>query len=447
MSPHAKFGLSLASALGLIIVGCSWSPLNLDATQESSATRHNARERRRHIFDDSNVYVRHPPTYVQTVSPGDHTGVARYDTARLDSTPYVRYSLIFWPDDRPQRLIRTFQRDRLTDFAASVLPVPSGYWSIFALVSADDPTPTSHRALSWMRRTIVPAVAGSLADVHNSNLPPPDADINDALRQVLARLDDDVNPDVRTAGYPSWARQVSPEQSPSPPSTLLAFFDSESRVLRVANAGAGRAFLGRRVGKNNEGDRHECRELARSSAPRYFPLKDDAQTCARDVEELVGGDVYGSRGALDVTSVEVESVEVRDGDFLVLGPHGTWAHLNGEEAVQSVSEWMQDQGQEQERERGESPPPGRLARAGHWPQDPFFDFPLKDHEDLGLGLVHTMIPDLFRDLDEMFISARENVAGRVLRSAKADQAAEGSGANDQDRYTSVDIGHLTPSSK
>jgi hypothetical protein len=96
MSPHAKLGLSLASVLGLVIVGCSWSPLNLDATQESPATRHNSRERRRRIFDDPNVYVRHPPTYMQiseqTVSPGDHTGVARYDTAQLDSTPYVRYS-------------------------------------------------------------------------------------------------------------------------------------------------------------------------------------------------------------------------------------------------------------------------------------------------------------------------------------------------------------------
>jgi hypothetical protein len=90
--------------------------------------------------------------------------------------------------------------------------------------------------------------------------------------------------------------------------------------------------------------------------------------------------------------------------------------------------------------------PGRLTRGGHWSQDPFFDFPWKDHEDLGLGWVHTMIPDLFRDIDEMFISARENAAGRVLRSAKADQAAEG-GANDRDRYTSVDFGHLTPSSK
>ena len=131
----------------------------------------------------------------------------------------------------------------MTDFEVSVLPVPSGYWSIFALLSADDPGPAAHRSVSWTRRNIVPAIVGSLADAHNATLPPPDADIDEALRQALALLDSDI--DART-GDPPWARQaggLASSSSPSsPPSTLLAFFDSESRVLRVANAGAGRAF-------------------------------------------------------------------------------------------------------------------------------------------------------------------------------------------------------------
>jgi len=91
MSSRAKLGLSLASVLGLVVVGCSWSQLNLDATQESSATRHDSRERQRNIYDDPNPYVRCPPAYTQiseqSVSPGNHTGVSRYDTAQLDSVP------------------------------------------------------------------------------------------------------------------------------------------------------------------------------------------------------------------------------------------------------------------------------------------------------------------------------------------------------------------------
>ena len=44
--------------------------------------------------------------------------------------------------------------------------------------------------------------------------------------------------------------------------------------------------------------------------------------------------------------LEAESVEVRDGDFLVLGSHSTWAHLAGDEAVQAVNGWMREQGPE-----------------------------------------------------------------------------------------------------
>jgi hypothetical protein len=284
-----------------------------------------------------------------------------------------------------------------------------------------------------MRRNIVPAIASSLADAHNATLPPPDADIDEALRQALARLDSDI--EART-GDPPWARQAGgpvSSSSPSSPSTLLAFFNSEPCVLRVANAGAGRAFLGRRVGSAGH---HECRELARSGAPRYV-LRADVQSRAQDVEELVGGDVFPSRGSLDAASVEVESVEARDGDFLVLGSNSTWVYLAGDEAIQAVSGWMRGQ---------RVSPPGRLARDRRGLQDPFFDFPTKDDPGLGLDWVHTVIPDLIRDIDEMFVGAQENAAGRVLRSTKFDQHVEDS-ACDRDPHASVKPRFLTSSSE
>ena len=87
---------------------------------------------------------------------------------------------------------------------------------------------------------------------------------------------------------------------------LLAFFDLESRVLPVANAGAGRTFLGRPMGSAG---RHECRrELAGSGLPRYL-VNADAQSRARDEEQLVDADVFPLRGLLDAASVEAESVE------------------------------------------------------------------------------------------------------------------------------------------
>jgi hypothetical protein len=62
-------------------------------------------------------------------------------------------------------------------------------------------------------------------------------------------------------------------------------------------------------------------------------------------------------GSLGAASVEAESVEVRDGDFLVLCSHSTWAHLACDKAVQAVNGWMREQG------------PERLSRDGHEPQD------------------------------------------------------------------------------
>jgi len=102
----------------------------------------------------------------------------------------------------------------------------------------------------------------------------------------------------------------------------------------------------------------------RSTAVRYL-VKADAQSRARDVEELINADVFPLRGSLDAASVEAESVKVRDGGFLVLGSHSTWAHLACDEAVQAVNGWMREQG------------PERLSRDGRGPQDPFLDFPWK----------------------------------------------------------------------
>jgi hypothetical protein len=92
ISLHAKLGLSLASFLSLVAIGCS-SQLNLDTTQESftDTSRDDSRGQQRREHDDHNVYVPFPRTYTQsserTVFPGDRTGIIRYDAAQLDSTP------------------------------------------------------------------------------------------------------------------------------------------------------------------------------------------------------------------------------------------------------------------------------------------------------------------------------------------------------------------------
>jgi hypothetical protein len=114
-------------------------------------------------------------------------------------------------------------------------------------------------------------------------------------------------PEKSRTGQP-WARHAGRA------SALLAFFDSESRALRVADTGEGRAFLGRRVSCAN----YECTEFVGPGAPRYLEAE-PARTRRVDEEGLVN------------EGVETRSVEVRDGDFLVLGSEGAWAGMEGQD--------------------------------------------------------------------------------------------------------------------
>ncbi len=287
-----------------------------------------------------------------------------------------------------------------------MLPVPTGYWSIFAL-SAEDSHSSNRSAVSFLRRTIVSAVAGALADAHSANHAPPSAEIDDALRSALVRLDED----ART-GQP-WARDASRAEA------LLAFFDSESRVLRIANTGAGCAFLGRRIGGSAA---PECTELAGPGSPGYIELE-PARTRRLDVEELVDEGVFKPRGTLDASSVEMRSVEVRDGDFLVLGSESAWDGMDGTEAVQAVSAWVKEQ---------EEPASERASRERRrWPH--VFDFPREHEEDDGFGLgsgwVGAMIPVVMRDFDAMVGRSRGNPASCVLRRDEPGRREESSSSS------------------
>ena len=292
-------------------------------------------------------------------------------------------------------------RDCATDFVAGVLPVPpTAFWSIFALLSVDNPRRDTD-ALSWIRRSIIAAVAGALADAYSADSTP--AHIEDTLRHALVRLDDD----ART-GRP-WARNAGRA------SALLAFFDSESRVLRVVNTGPGRAYLGRRV--RGAAD-YECIELLGPGSPRYV---EPARTRRVDVEDLVDEGVFDPRGTLDVASVQTCSIEVHDGDFLVLGSESTWAGLEGSEAVQAVSMCI--------REQDMPVPEGRFRTL-----DPVLglDIPWKDEDGLGLGWVGAMIPAMMRDFNDMFSRPRGNPAGCVLR--RIERRAESGGAPGHDDH-------------
>ncbi|KAI0261745.1 hypothetical protein BC834DRAFT_426746 [Gloeopeniophorella convolvens] len=255
-----------------------------------------------------------------------------------------------------------------------------------------------------MRQSVVPAVAGALADLHKSAQPPAGPKIDDTLRRALGRLDHD----ART-GAP-WTGKAGPSTA------LLAYFDSQSRVLRVVNTGAGRVFLGRRVG-----GRYECEEVGAPGSVNHLEL---VQFRRVDVEELAKG-VSHPIHIPDMSGVRVQSIEIRDGDFLVLGSCSTWESMEGDDAVQAVNAWIQEQ-----KSVSYSPQDRR------WPQDPIFG-KLKfrwDKEDLGFGTSRAMVPDLLRDIDGFFSlfsgqtgiwDPRANSASHVLQRSSGYEGKHG----------------------
>ena len=120
------------------------------------------------------------------LSPGNHTGVARYDTANNDP---ARCVIIYRPllSQSATVLIGImYTKGCATDFAAGVLTVPTGSRSNFALLSADE-LHSKPAAISRHRRSRCRRVRRhTKRKPHTSTV-----HIYIALRHALVRLDDD----------------------------------------------------------------------------------------------------------------------------------------------------------------------------------------------------------------------------------------------------------------
>jgi hypothetical protein len=100
-------------------------------------------------------------------------------------------------------------QDRLRSWRA---PRTHGLLVRLRLAQRGRPPPSNPGAVSWIRRNIITAVAGALAEAHSADHRPPSVHIYDALRHAPVRLDDD----ARIGQH--WARNAGRS------STLLVFF-------------------------------------------------------------------------------------------------------------------------------------------------------------------------------------------------------------------------------
>lgn len=122
----------------------------------------------------------------------------------------------------------------------------------------------------------------------------------------------------------------------SGPSTVLGFYDSNSRGLHVAFTGDSCAVLGRRTQKKNGDVVYQVHVLT---------VEQDGGNLAEEYRLNAGQPVPSHiKSPPDLTAKpEVTVTSVQPGDFLIMGTRGMWERLTSEEAVGLIGTWLDEQ--------------------------------------------------------------------------------------------------------
>ncbi|TBU29298.1 protein serine/threonine phosphatase 2C [Dichomitus squalens] len=306
--------------------------------------------------------------YEKTSKACPKSGVVRYDFAHVAS------------NDPAEDEHQEFQ-----------LPVPSGYWSFFGLYDGHNGGKTS----KWLASNMIPAVSGALADLYSrlvSSDPAPSedqtiplphfSDVEQVFKTTFAQLDDDMCYAPLEEVFASKSRDVAEDllgPACAGSCALLSFYDSHSRLLRVALAGDSRAVLGRqRV--NDEGDiKYDVYVLStdhnginQTEVDRLDAEHPGENVCqggrvlgmgisrafgdarykwARDLQDRLKKGYLGKLPLPEVKTPpyltaepDVTEIEIQPGDFLIMATDGLWECLTSEEAVGLVGLFKEAQG-------------------------------------------------------------------------------------------------------
>lgn len=210
--------------------------------------------------------------------------------------------------------------------------------------------------------------------------PPSPESIDDTIKHTFLRFDEVIVQDAVDMVFsrPSKERATTLlARARAGSCALLAFYESDTRRLRVAVTGDSRAVLGRRVangsGKESyevhvlslDQNAHNPAEEARMSAlhpgekimdngrvlgwgmSRAFG--DATYKWSRQVQERLHQEYLGDRVRPNVKTPpyftaepEITTTEVQPGDFLVMASDGLWDCLTNEEAVGLVGVWLRN---------------------------------------------------------------------------------------------------------
>ncbi|KAM0276699.1 hypothetical protein ACHAQH_006467 [Verticillium albo-atrum] len=365
-------------------------------------------------------------------------GVLRYDLVQLPSNDPIE-------DDHAEKIVEVPGRNGASD-------VPNSDWMFWGVFDGHSGWTTSAK----LRQTLINTVANELNNTYKAapgHSPAAEA-VEAAIKSGFTKLDDEivhqsVEKVLKSGSKTMAAELLQPALSGS--CALLSFYDSRSKLLRVACTGDSRAVLGRRsdsgkwtatalsvdqTGSNPDEaarmrklhpgeDRvvHNGRVLGGLEPTRAFG--DATYKWSRDISMRLRQAFFGRtpspllKTPPYVTAEPVVSttkVNPENGDFLVLATDGLWEMLTNEEVVGLVGKWIETQASGSTSNSQFDSTWARIFGSGNKPQ-----LPVEHAKDQGVGGQKTPIRlqqwGISPDAPERFVVKDKNVATHLVRNA------------------------------
>ncbi|SLM40848.1 pyruvate dehydrogenase phosphatase [Lasallia pustulata] len=302
---------------------------------------------------------------------GRGRGVVRYDVVQLPSNNPIE-------DDHAERIVEVPQTVAATEDGTS-----SSDWMFWGVFDGHSGWTTSAK----LRQVLISFVARELNATYKSALtdptltfPTPES-IDTAIKKGFLRLDNEIIHESVEKVMKANSKRIAAEllaPALSGSCALLSFYDSKSKLLRVACTGDSRAVLGRRgaSGKwiatalsedqtggtpsemarlrtEHPGEENVVRSgriLGGLEPSRAFG--DSSYKWTREVQEQIKKNFFGrTPSALLKTPpyvtaepiITTTKVEPEKGDFVVMATDGLWEMLTNEEVVGLVGQWLESQ--------------------------------------------------------------------------------------------------------
>ncbi|KAK4446804.1 phosphatase 2C-like domain-containing protein [Podospora aff. communis PSN243] len=295
----------------------------------------------------------------QAVIVGGGTGVLRYDTNQIASNRPIE-------DDHSEAIIAAPSRSPGKS---------SGDWMFWGVYDGHSGWATSAK----LRQSLIAHVYRKLAKTYTSSATPSNSDIDNAIKAGFVALDNEivwsnVERAKKLGSRHAGAQLLAPAISGS--CALLSFYDTQSKLLRVACTGDCRAVLGRRavtkwtatqLSSDQTGENPSEAARVTAAHPGEKDVVKNGRVLGCEPSRVFGDAVlkwpqevsmalrrafYARRPSSKVITppymtaepvITTTKMKPERGDFIVLASDALWEMLSNEQVVGIVGRWI-DQG-------------------------------------------------------------------------------------------------------